>query len=61
MELLGPRFRGLWKSVVVQDDGSTRTGWSCTFMYRGNYGEVDYQANALDALRKAVEMVNLHD
>lgn len=30
-------------------------------MYRGNYGEVDYQANALDALRKAVEMVNLHD
>lgn len=61
LERLGNRFRGLWKSVVINNDGTVKSGWSCTFIYKGDYGEVDYQPTALDAMRKAVHIVQLYD
>ncbi len=59
---LDDRFRGLWKSRLVDDptDGNNpncETGWSVTFIVGGDYGETSYYDSPQKALSRAIEIV----
>lgn len=59
---IGPRFRGLWKSVVINNTKGLRTeGFSCTFSLNGETVETDYFRTPEGALQMVIDVIKAQE
>jgi hypothetical protein len=59
IDLLGYRFRGLWRSCEILGDDTTEDKWCVTFIYQDKYVETPYRDTAEEALDYALEKVKI--
>ena len=60
--LVDPRFRGLWRSREVSEDGKRTTAqWSVTFVLDGDCCEIAYRPTMQAAVRTALNVLEEAD
>jgi threonyl-tRNA synthetase len=59
INLLGNKFRGLWRSKLVKGGKIVEEGWAVTFDFQGDIVETDYLKTPEQALDIAIETLKL--
>ena len=57
IKILGPRFRGLWRSYTLTAREELLDEWTVTFIWKGQYVETPSYSNPFQALNFAKEKI----